>query len=64
LEETYEPLRKLAPLKTYPTFEGLRVLLDEVSEKIPAAKTTNPKTFTDTRFLDELNRPGYFDQVT
>ena len=64
LEETYQLLKKLVPIKPYPTLEGLRVVLDELSEKIPAAKTANPKDFTDTRFLDELDRSGFFDQLT
>ena len=64
LEETYQLLKKLVPIKPYPTMEGFRVVLDELSEKIPAAKTANPKDFTDTRFLDELDRSGYFDQIS
>lgn len=63
LEETYQLLRKLVPVKPYPTLEGLRVVLDELSEKIPAAKTANPKDLTDTRFLEELDRSGYIDQL-
>jgi ABC-type nitrate/sulfonate/bicarbonate transport system substrate-binding protein len=64
LEETYQLLKKLVPVKPYPTLEGLRLVLDELSEKIPAAKTANPKDFTDTRFLDELDRAGYFEQIS
>lgn len=64
LEETYQLLRKLVPVKPYPTLEGFRVVLDELSEKIPAAKAANPKDFTDTRYLEELDRSGYFDQIS
>ena len=39
-------------------------VLNELSEKIPAAKTANPTDFTDTRFLDELERSGYFEQIS
>jgi NitT/TauT family transport system substrate-binding protein len=63
LEETYQLLKKLIPGKPYPTLEGFRVVLDELSEKIPAAKTANPKDFTDTRFLDELDRSGFFEHI-
>lgn len=63
LEETYQLLKKLVPVKPYPTMEGFRIVLDELSEKIPAAKTANPKDFTDTRFLDELDKSGYIDQL-
>ena len=64
LEETYQLLKKLVPVKPYPTLEGFRVVLDELSEKIPAAKTANPKDFTDTRFLDDLDRSGFFEQIS
>jgi ABC-type nitrate/sulfonate/bicarbonate transport system substrate-binding protein len=63
LEETYQLLRKLIPIKPYPTLEGFRIVLDELSEKIPAAKTANPKDFTDTRFLEELDRSGLIDRL-
>ena len=64
LEETYQLLKKLVPIKPYPTMEGFRVVLDELSEKIAAAKIANPKDFADTRFLEDLDRSGYFDQIS
>ena len=63
LEETYQLLRKLIPIKPYPIQEGFRAVLDELSEKIPAARTANPKDFTDTRLLEELDKSGYIDQL-
>ena len=63
LEETYQLLKKLVPSKPYPTLEGFRVVLDELSEKIPSAKNANPKDFTDTKFLEELDRSGFIDQL-
>jgi ABC-type nitrate/sulfonate/bicarbonate transport system substrate-binding protein len=62
-EETYQLLKKLVPIKPYPTLEGFRIVLDELSEKIPSAKTANPKDFTDTKFLEELDRSGFIDQL-
>jgi NitT/TauT family transport system substrate-binding protein len=63
LEETYQLLKKLVPIKPYPTLEGFRTVLDELSEKIPSAKTANSKDFTDTKFLEELDRSGFIDQL-
>jgi ABC-type nitrate/sulfonate/bicarbonate transport system substrate-binding protein len=63
LDETYQLLKKLISVKPYPTLEGFRIVLDELSEKIPAAKNANPKDFTDTRFLEELDRSGFIDQL-
>jgi hypothetical protein len=63
LEETYQLLKKLVPIRPYPTLEGFRIVLDELSEKIPSAKTANPKGFTDTKFLEELDHSGFIDQL-
>ena len=63
LEEMYQLLRKLIAVKPYPTNEGFRAVLDELSEKIPQARAANPKDFTDIRFLEELDKSGYIDQL-
>jgi hypothetical protein len=47
----------------YPPVKGFRLVLDELSKKIPAAKPANPRDFTDTRFFDELDRSGFFEQT-
>lgn len=61
LQESYQLLRDLIPLKPYPVLEGFRIVFTELAEKIPAAKTANAKDFVDTRFLEELDRAGYID---
>ncbi|HVO93144.1 MAG TPA: ABC transporter substrate-binding protein [Terriglobales bacterium] len=62
-EEAYQIIRDVIPRKPYPTVEGVRAVLDELSPKLPAAKTAQPREFMDTRFIEELDRSGYIDQL-
>jgi len=34
-----------------------------LSEKVPAAKTANPKDFIDVSLLEELDRSGFIDAL-
>lgn len=61
LQESYQLMRDLIPIKPYPVLEGFKIVFTELAEKIPAAKTANAKDFVDTRFLEELDRAGYID---
>ena len=61
LDEAYEILDSLTQRKPYPTLEGFKSIISDLSPKIPAAKTAEPKDFVDVRFLEELDRTGYID---
>lgn len=61
LEESYQPLKSLIPIKPYPTLEGFKTVFANLAEKVPAAKTANPIDFVDTRFLEEFDRSGFID---
>ena len=63
IEDTYLLLRSFVPIKPYPTLDGFRTIFDDLSRKVPAAKTANPKEFVDTQFIDELDRSGYIDSL-
>jgi ABC-type nitrate/sulfonate/bicarbonate transport system substrate-binding protein len=63
LDEAYEILASLTQRKPYPTLEGFKNIIAELSAKIPAAKSADPKDFVDIRFLDELDRSGYIDNL-
>jgi hypothetical protein len=54
-------LKSLIPIKPYPTLKGFKTVFAELAEKVPAAKTANPKDFVDTRFLEEFDRSGFID---
>lgn len=61
LEESYQILRGFIQVKPYPTLEGFKVIFAELSEKIPAAKTADPRDFVDVSFLEQLDRAGFID---
>ena len=61
LDEAYEILDSLTQRKPYPTLEGFKNIIAELSPKIPAARTADPKDFVDVRFLEELDRSGFID---
>ena len=62
-EEAYQIMRDTLSRKPYPTVEGVKTVLEELSAKLPAAKTAQPRDFMDTRFIDELDRSGYIDRL-
>jgi NitT/TauT family transport system substrate-binding protein len=61
LENAYQTLRETVKAKPYPNLEGFKTIFKDVSDRIPAAKTANPKEFVDVSFLDELDKSGYID---
>jgi NitT/TauT family transport system substrate-binding protein len=62
-EEAYQIMRDIAPRKPYPSVEGMKAVLDELSPKLPAARTAQPQYFMDTRFIEELDRSGFIDRL-
>ena len=63
VDEAYQVIRDIIPRKPYPTAEGIKAVLDELSPKLPAAKTAQPREFMDTRFIEELDRSGFIDRL-
>jgi ABC-type nitrate/sulfonate/bicarbonate transport system substrate-binding protein len=63
IEDTYLLLKSFVPIKPYPTLDGFKTIFDDLSRKVPAAKTADPKEFVDTRFIDELDQSGYIDSL-
>jgi hypothetical protein len=43
--------------------EGMKTVLDELALKVPAARTAQPREFMDTRFIEELDRSGFIDEL-
>jgi hypothetical protein len=43
--------------------EALQAILDEVSQIDARAKKIKPGQMVDTRYLDEMERSGFFDQL-
>jgi len=43
--------------------EGIQSTLDEIAPTEPRAKSVKPQEMIDTRFLDEMEKSGFFDQM-
>ena len=43
--------------------EGLQSTLDEIAPVDPRAKNVKPQEMVDTRYLDEMEKSGFFDQI-
>ncbi len=61
VEDAYQALREVVKPKPYPSVEGFKTIINDALDRIPAAKTANPKDFIDTSLLEELDRSGYID---
>jgi NitT/TauT family transport system substrate-binding protein len=63
LEDAYQTIREIVRTKPYPSAEAFKTIFNDVSDRIPAAKTANPRDFMDTSFLEELDKSGYLDAL-
>ena len=63
LEETYQFYNRLLDRIPYPTLDGIQMILDTAAKTNPAAKAKQPKDFVEERFLRELERIGFVDQL-
>ncbi len=63
LERTRENVltEALYPKKQMPTMEGLKFVIDDLSERDPRAKTVKPEQFVDLTFIKELDQSGFID---
>lgn len=61
LEDAYQTLREVVKPKPYPNMESFKTIFKDVSDRIPAAKTADPREFVDISFLQELDKSGYID---
>jgi len=61
IDDAYQALREVVKPKPYPSVEGFKTIITDALDRIPAAKTANPKDFIDTSLLEELDRSGYID---
>jgi NitT/TauT family transport system substrate-binding protein len=63
VEATYQSYLQVTDRSAYPNMDGIRNAMDEVAQRVPAAKTKKPEDFVDTRFLKELEKEGFFKQL-
>jgi NitT/TauT family transport system substrate-binding protein len=64
LDATYTAFVKSVAKKPYPTLKGIQFLLDEVAAKMPNAKSAKPEQFVDLSLLQQLEKEGFFAEMT
>lgn len=64
LEATYMSFLQVTDYSANPNLDGVRNAIDEVAQRVPAAKSRKPEDFVDTRFLRELEKEGFFKQLS
>jgi NitT/TauT family transport system substrate-binding protein len=63
LEASYQDYVHITDPKAYPNMEGIRFALEEVAKRLPAAKGRKPEEFVNLRFLQDLEREGFFKEL-
>ena len=63
LESSYNVEIKALEPRLAIKLEGLQSTLDEIAPVDPRAKNVRPQEMVDTRYLDEMGKSGFFDQI-
>ena len=63
LEASYNVEIKALEPRLAMKLEGFQSTLDEIAPTEPRAKTVKPQEMIDTRYLDEMEKSGFFDQI-
>ena len=63
LSATYQDYVQITDPKAYPNIEGIRLALEEVAKRSSAAKGKKPEEFVNLRFLQELEKEGFFREL-
>jgi len=63
LEASYNVEIKALEPRLAMKLEGFQTTLDEVAPTDPRAKTIRPQEMIDTRYLDEMDKSGFFEQI-
>jgi NitT/TauT family transport system substrate-binding protein len=63
LEASYNVESKALEPRLALKLEGIQSTLDEIAPTDPRAKTVKPHEMVDTRYLDEMEKSGFFEQI-
>ena len=63
LEATYKSFIQVTDYSARPNLDGMRNAIEEVAQRVPAAKSKKPEDFIDMRFLNELEKEGFFKRL-
>ena len=64
VEATYQSYLQVTDYSGYPNLDGMRNAMEEVAQRVPAVKSKKPEEFVNTRFLKELEKEGFFKQLS
>jgi hypothetical protein len=64
LSATYQDYVQITDPKVYPNLDGIRVALEEVAKRSPAAKGKRPEEFVNLKFLQELEKEGFYRELS
>jgi NitT/TauT family transport system substrate-binding protein len=64
LEASYQNYVKTIPKKPAFTLKGIQFILDMLAPQMPQAKTAKPEQFIDPSLLQELEKEGFFTELT
>lgn len=63
LEASYNVESKALEPRLAIKLEGIQSTLDEIAPTEPRAKSVRPQEMVDTRYLDEMEKSGFFEQI-
>jgi NitT/TauT family transport system substrate-binding protein len=63
LERAYKDYSNVFPEVPYPTPDGVKTMLDDMTRANPKAATADPKTFVDPSLVAELEKSGFIKQL-
>jgi ABC-type nitrate/sulfonate/bicarbonate transport system substrate-binding protein len=63
LDATYKSFMEVTDHSGMPNLEGIRNAIDEVAQRVPAARNKKPEEFVNLRFLKELEAEGFFKKL-
>lgn len=63
LEATYASYAETTDRRAFPNMQGFRYAVDELARRLPAAKDKKAEDFVNMRFLNELEKEGFFKEL-
>jgi NitT/TauT family transport system substrate-binding protein len=63
LERAYKDYSNVFPEVPYPTPDGVKTMLDDMTRANPKAATADPKSFVDPSLVAELEKSGFIKQL-
>jgi NitT/TauT family transport system substrate-binding protein len=63
LDATYASYAQTTDRRAYPNMQGFRYAVEELARRVPSAKDKKAEDFVNMRFLNELEKEGFFKEL-